>query len=76
MAALRRPKQRQKIADRLRRLRVAAGITQDQACAKLDIARSQWCLIETGQRSIPAERIVDVARLVNVSLNELLGVAA
>lgn len=76
MAALRKQKQRQRIADRLRKFRLAAGVTQDAACAKLDITRSQWFLIESGKRSIPAERIVDFATLVNATVAELLGVAA
>lgn len=74
MAALRRPGPRAKIAERLKRLRLAAGITQEEACARLKIARSQWFLIESGQRSIPAERIVDFALLVKVPVTELLGV--
>jgi transcriptional regulator with XRE-family HTH domain len=73
MAALRKPRPRQKIADRLRRLRLASGITQDEAAGKLNITRSQWCMIESGQRSIPAERIVDFAELVNAPVTELLG---
>ena len=74
MAALRRPGPRAKIAERLKRMRLAAGITQEEACARLKIARSQWFLIESGQRSIPAERIVDFALLVKVPVTELLGV--
>jgi hypothetical protein len=33
-------------------------------------------MIESGQRSIPAERIVDFAELVSAPVTELLGVAA
>lgn len=76
MASLRRRAPRQHIANRLRRFRLAAGITQEEAAKRIRIARSQWCLIETGQQSIPAERIVDFADLVKVSVNDLLGVSA
>lgn len=74
MAALRRPRPRQHIADRLRRLRLASGITQEEAARRLRITRSQWCLIEAGSQSIPAERIVDFAQLVKSTVNQLLGV--
>ena len=74
MAALRRPRPRQLIADRLRRFRVACGITQEDAAKRLRITRSQWCMIESGQQSIPAERIVDFADLVNAPVAELLGI--
>lgn len=76
MAALRRQRPRQLIADRLRRFRLAAGITQEEAAKRIRIARSQWCLIETGQQSIPAERLVDFAALVKATPNDLLGVDA
>ena len=74
MAALRRPRPRQLIADRLRRFRLAQGITQETAAKKLRITRSQWCMIESGQQSIPAERIIDFADLVGVTANDLLGI--
>lgn len=74
MAALRRPRPRQQIADRLRRLRLASGLIQEEAARRLRITRSQWCLIEAGSQSIPAERIVDFAQLVGVTVNELLGI--
>lgn len=75
MAALRRQAPRQRIAERLRRARLAAGITQEEAARRIRITRSQWCLIEAGEQSIPAERVVDFARLVQVSVTDLLGVA-
>ena len=76
MAALRKPKPRKAIAERLKKFRLAAGISQEEAARRMDIARSQWCLIEQGEQSIPAERIVDFAQLVKAHVTELLGVAA
>lgn len=73
MAALRRPRPRQLIADRLRRFRLAKGLTQEVAAKRLRITRSQWCLIESGQQSIPAERLMDFAELVDASVTDLLG---
>lgn len=74
MAALRRVRPRKAIADRLKKARIAAGISQEEAARRMDIARSQWCLIEQGAQSIPAERIVDFANLVNAPVTELLGI--
>lgn len=74
MAALRRPRPRQLIADRLRKFRLAKGLIQEDAAKKLRITRSQWCLIESGQQSIPAERLPDFAQLVGATVNDLLGI--
>lgn len=74
MAALRRPRPRQEIADRLRRFRLAAGLTQEVAAKALRITRGQWYEIESGKQSIPAERILDFAALVGATPNDLLGV--
>lgn len=76
MAALRRVRPRKAIADRLKRARIAAGVSQEEAAKRLDIARSQWCMIEQGAQSIPAERLVDFAGIVRTTVSELLGVAA
>lgn len=74
MAALRRDRPRKAIADRLKKARIAAGITMETAATRLDISRSQWCQIEHGLQSIPAERLEDFAGIVKTTVSELLGV--
>lgn len=76
MPSIRRTGRRREIAQRLRKLRRALGISQEQAAKQLGIDRVQWGYIELGTQSIPAERIVDVCRIVNTTPAELLGVAA
>lgn len=74
MAALRKRSARRKIAERLRRFRIANDLTQEVAAKRLRITRSQWCEIEAGRQSIPAERIVDFADLVQRPVADLLGI--
>lgn len=45
----------------------------ESAATRLDISRSQWCQIEQGYQSIPAERLLDFAVTVKVSVADLLG---
>lgn len=76
MASMRRSGRRREIAQRLRRLRVALGLSQEQAAKQLGVDRVQWGYLELGTQSIPAERIVDVCRIVNTTPDELLGTVA
>lgn len=74
MAAMRRPSPRKKIAERLKRLRIEAGITQDVAARKMRLTIKQWGRIENGHQSIPAERLTSLAALVKTDVEYLLGV--
>ncbi len=73
MAALRRTSPRRKIAARIRAGRLALSMTVKDAASKLRVHRDQWYAIEAGKQSLPAERILDVARIVNRPVAELLG---
>lgn len=74
MAALRRTSPRRRIAARIKASRLAQGFSQDVAAKKLRVHRDQWYRIEAGLQSIPAERLLDVARIVDTTVNELLGI--
>lgn len=76
MTTLRRTTPRRKIATRLRKRRLAAGISQGKVARALDIERGVWQRIETGMQSIPAERIVDICAICDISVDELLGITA
>lgn len=76
MPSIRRTGRRREIAQRLRKLRLALGLSQEQAAKQLGIDRVQWGYLELGQQSIPAERLVDVCRIVNTTPAELLGAEA
>lgn len=73
MAALRRTSPRRKIAARIRALRLSLGLSQEAAAKKLRVHRDQWYRIEAGLQSLPTERLVDVARIVETTALDLLG---
>lgn len=76
MASMRRTGRRREIAQRLRKLRLALGLSQEQAAKLLGVDRVQWSYLELGHQSIPAERLLDVCRILQATPDELLGVAA
>jgi len=51
------------------------GISQEAAARLLGVDRTQWSHIELGKQSVPAERLLDVARIVDATVSHLLGVA-
>jgi transcriptional regulator with XRE-family HTH domain len=74
MASIRRTGRRREIAQRIRRRRLDLGISQEVAAKQLGVDRVIWSSIELGKQSVPAERLVDVARIVKATVDELLGV--
>lgn len=74
MSTMRRTSSRRQIAGRLKKRRLASGISQENAAKKLRIRRNQWSRIELGLQSIPAERLVDVCEVVNTTVAELLNI--
>ncbi len=76
MASMRRALRRREIAQRVRKKRMDLGLSQEAAAKRLGIDRVSWGYIETGKQSIPSERLVDVARALETTTVELLGMAA
>jgi Zn-dependent peptidase ImmA (M78 family)/DNA-binding XRE family transcriptional regulator len=60
------------VGERLRIAREAAGITQAEAGAAIDIARTTLVAIEQGQRRIRIHEIQKLARLYRTSVNAVL----
>ena len=60
------------IGERLRVAREDAGITQAQAAAGIDVARTTLVAIEKGQRRVRMDELQRLARLYNTSVNALL----
>ena len=58
--------------DRLRRLRKEANLTQNTVAAKLNIRRETYTKYETGHITPPADMIVTLCNLYNVSSDYLL----
>lgn len=62
----------QDVGDRLRIARADAGITQADAAAEIDVARTTLVAMEKGQRRIRPDELHRLARLYNTSVNALL----
>ncbi|HEV7332535.1 MAG TPA: helix-turn-helix transcriptional regulator [Flavisolibacter sp.] len=63
---------REKIAARLKEARTLAGLSQEQAAKKLGIPRPAISEIESGNRKVSAEEIIQFATLYQVDSNWLL----
>lgn len=61
-----KPIERELLAARLRDARVKAGITQEEASKKAEIAQSQLSMIESGKRRVPAETAAKLFALYGV----------
>ncbi len=66
-----------RIGEKIKSLRIKANLTQEQLAAKLqlngcDITRSAVAKIEVGQRHIYADEIILIAKILNVTYNQIL----
>ncbi|MBK7755150.1 MAG: helix-turn-helix transcriptional regulator [Deltaproteobacteria bacterium] len=61
-----------KLGERLRRARGAAGLTQDQAATAIGVARTTLVAIEKGERRLKMAELVALAELYRVSSASLL----
>ena len=60
------------IGKRIREVREATGITQDQAALEIGFSRSYYGEVERGVRNISALNLVKVATNFNVEVGDLL----
>jgi transcriptional regulator with XRE-family HTH domain len=65
---------RAQIAERLRAARKAVSITQADAARLAKISRDTWNRIEAGSQALPAERVIDFAKIVSITPEQLLGI--
>lgn len=61
------------LGQRMLVLRKAQGLTQGQLAELLDISQQLIAFYEKGQRRVPIDLLPEVARLLGVSVEELLG---
>jgi transcriptional regulator with XRE-family HTH domain len=61
---------------RLAQLRKAAGYTQHQLAAEIDSTRRKIAYYESESEHPPADLLADLARALNVSIDDLLGVSS
>lgn len=63
------------IASRLRELRTANGLNQEQAGAAAEISQETYHRIETGKRPVKGAELIQLADLFNVRVSSISGLA-
>ena len=66
-------KRTKQIAKRLARLRQERAISQRDFCKKLGISQPMMSHYERGERRIPSDLLAEIAKILSVSADELLG---
>jgi transcriptional regulator with XRE-family HTH domain len=62
------------LGERTQKLRVTAGLTQEQAARKAGITRQHLQRLEYGMANPKAETLFELAKIYNLSIAELLNV--
>lgn len=60
-------------SQRFKYLRASAGFTQDEMSKRLDVAHSTIGMYERGERNPSIDKLIEIAKIFNVSVNFLLG---
>lgn len=60
------------VGERIRKRRTELGWTQDQLALKAGISKSFLSDLENGKRSVSADNLLDIARVLNLSLDYLM----
>lgn len=59
------------LGERLRKARVNANVTQEDAAKIIDVGRTTFVAIEKGQRKVKASELIALSKLYDVSANQL-----
>ncbi|MCR5234488.1 MAG: helix-turn-helix domain-containing protein [Lachnospiraceae bacterium] len=57
---------------KLKEASVLSGLSQDEAAKKMNMSRRSLNYIETGEREVTSDQIVDFAKLYNIDVREVL----
>jgi len=60
------------VGERIKKRRIELGWTQDQLGQKAGISKSFLSDLENGKRSVSADNLLDIARVLNLSLDYLM----
>ena len=63
------------IAERLARLRLQTGLSQQDVADELHLSRSTYSSYETGRRTPPLDALIDLARFFRTTADYLLGLS-
>ena len=61
-----------KLGDNIKRIRLAKDMTQGDLCRKLEVDRAYMSNIESGKKTPTLSTITNIAKALNVSVDELL----
>jgi len=61
-----------KLGDNIKRIRLAKDMTQGDLCRKLEVDRAYMSNIESGKKNPTLSTITNIAKALNVSVDELL----
>jgi transcriptional regulator with XRE-family HTH domain len=63
-----------KFGDRLKALRLARGLTQEELAAQAGFSRSYYTQVETGRRNVALLNLTRLAKCLQISLSDLLDI--
>lgn len=66
------PAQRIQFGEKVRKARLAAGLSQEKASEFASIHPTYWSSVERGQRNVGIDNIYKIARALNVSPADLI----
>lgn len=61
------------INESLRRCRESRGFSQNMLAEKMGVSKIFISALENGNRQIPVDRLIQIANILNCSLDELVG---
>ena len=64
-----------KLGGKIKKLRIANGLSQEDLSEKLNVQRSTISQIENNQRQLSIDELVKLSKIFNVSVESLLGIA-
>jgi transcriptional regulator with XRE-family HTH domain len=65
-------KSSKKLGENIKKIRLAKGMTQGDLCRKLEVDRAYMSNIESGKKNPTLSTIENIAKALNVSVDELL----
>lgn len=60
--------------NRIKELRKSAGLTQEKVCEDLGMLQRTYSDYESGRIKLPIDRLIELARYYNVSMNYICGI--
>lgn len=61
------------INESIRQCRISKGFTQEDIAEKLGLSKQFILQIEQGKRKIPVDRLIQIANILNCTLDDLVG---